>query len=270
MQGLVAADDPDLRQSLSDLSRLASAAMALPDMLTNIAEFAVQAIPGADGAGLTLMEHDRPDTVVANADFVGEIDAIQYDLGEGPSLTAVAEGRTVRSGLLSTAPAWPRFGPRSERLGVHSALSLPLLVGASVIGSLNVYARAADAFDERAEELGELFAVPASISVQNAQTLSQATRLAAQLQTALTSRANHRPGHGDRDEPQRLHCRRGVPQAPPDQPGRQHQTVLSGAVDPRSSGTTSPRPCHFGGAGDPVPPAADLNQASVGWAHSAV
>jgi len=189
MQGLVAADDPDLRQSLSDLSRLASAAMALPDMLTNIAEFAVQAIPGADGAGLTLMEHDRPDTVVANADFVGEIDAIQYDLGEGPSLTAVAEGRTVRSGLLSTAPAWPRFGPRSERLGVHSALSLPLLVGASVIGSLNVYARAADAFDERAEELGELFAVPASISVQNAQTLSQATRLAAQLQTALTSRA---------------------------------------------------------------------------------
>jgi len=135
------------------------------------------------------LEHDRPDTVVANADFVGEIDAIQYDLGEGPSLTAVAEGRTVRSGLLSTAPAWPRFGPRSERLGVHSALSLPLLVGASVIGSLNVYARAADAFDERAEELGELFAVPASISVQNAQTLSQATRLAAQLQTALTSRA---------------------------------------------------------------------------------
>jgi hypothetical protein len=104
-------------------------------------------------------------------------------------LTAVAEGRTVRSGSLGAEPAWPRFGPHSARLDVHSVLSLPLLADAGVIGSLNVYARAEDAFDDRAEELGELFAVPASISVQNAQTLSQAMRLATQLQTALISRA---------------------------------------------------------------------------------
>ena len=54
---------------------------------------------------------------------------------------------------------------------------------------MNVYAHAKDAFDERAEQLGELFAVPAAIAVQNAQILAQTQRLAAKLQSALTNRA---------------------------------------------------------------------------------
>jgi AmiR/NasT family two-component response regulator len=54
---------------------------------------------------------------------------------------------------------------------------------------MNVYADTKDAFDERSVQLGELFSVPAAISVQNAQVLAQARRLAVQLQAALTSRA---------------------------------------------------------------------------------
>ena len=54
---------------------------------------------------------------------------------------------------------------------------------------MNVYAHVSDAFDDRAARLGELFAVPAAIAVQNAQVLAHAKRLAIQLQTALTHRA---------------------------------------------------------------------------------
>ena len=54
---------------------------------------------------------------------------------------------------------------------------------------MNVYAHAKDAFDDRAEHLGQLFAVPAAIAVQNAQILAQTQRLAARLQSALTNRA---------------------------------------------------------------------------------
>jgi transcriptional regulator with GAF, ATPase, and Fis domain len=183
-------DSTDLRESLAGLSRLAASQLGLQDILTHIADFAVRAIPGADGAGLTLFQQDGPDTVVASAEFVREIDTIQYRLGEGPCITAVAEQRTVRSGSLGGDRAFPRFGPRSGRLGVHSVLSLPLTaVPEGVLGSINVYAHAKDAFDDHAVRLGELFAVPATISVQNAQALSQARRLATQLQTALTSRA---------------------------------------------------------------------------------
>jgi GAF domain-containing protein len=181
----------ELRGSLVGLSRLGmgQGQQGLEDLLTKIAEFAVRAIPGADGAGLTLTESDRADTMVASAEFVRQVDAIQYGIGEGPCITAARERRTVRSGSLSVEKQWPRFGPRVARLGVHSVVSLPLLVGSDVLGAMNVYAHAKDAFDDRAAELGQQFAIPAAISVQNAQALAQARRLAGQLQLALNSRA---------------------------------------------------------------------------------
>ena len=184
-----ATEDDDLRASLAALSQLATGQMQLDDVLTRVAEFAVAAIPGADGAGLTLMEAGRSDTIVASAPFVGQVDDIQYSIEEGPCITAAAEARTVRSGSLGGDPQWPRFGPRVGRLGVHSVLSIPLLTSDGVLGAMNVYAHQHDAFDEHAALIGELFAVPAAIAVQNAQVLAQARRLAAQLQTALTSRS---------------------------------------------------------------------------------
>jgi GAF domain-containing protein len=76
-----------------------------------------------------------------------------------------------------------------SRLGVHSVLSLPLISADQVVGAMNVYAHAKEAFDERAERLGQLFAVPAAIAVQNAQILAQTQRLAPQFQSALTNRS---------------------------------------------------------------------------------
>jgi hypothetical protein len=182
-------EDDDLRSSLALLSRLATGRMELADVLTRVAEYAVAAIPGADGAGLTLIEAGRSDTVVASAPFVAQVDAIQYGINEGPCITAASEGRTMRSGALSSDRQWPRFGPRVGRLGVHSALSLPLMTAEGVLGAMNVYAHAPDAFDDRASRLGELFSVPAAIAVQNAQVLAHAKQLARQLETALTHRA---------------------------------------------------------------------------------
>ena len=144
-----AAEENDLQASLTALSRLSTGRLDLEDLLVQVATFAVQAIPGADGAGLTMMERDRADTIVASAPFVREIDAIQYGIGEGPCISAAAEGATMRSGSLGGEPRWPRFGPRAGRLGVHSVLSLPLLTPDGVFGAMNVYAHGKDAFDEQ-------------------------------------------------------------------------------------------------------------------------
>jgi GAF domain-containing protein len=183
--------DADLSWSLDALSRLAlgEGQAGLEDLLRHVSEFSVRAIPGADGAGLTLLERGQAPTIVASTDFVSEVDAIQYGLGEGPCITAATEGRTVRSGRVNTDPQWPRFGSRVAQLGVHSALSLPLRVDHNTVGAMNIYAHARNAFDDRAVSLGEMYAVPAAISVQNAQALSHAQRLATQLQAALGSRA---------------------------------------------------------------------------------
>lgn len=183
-------DDEDvLAASLAGLCGLLSGHQALEDTLVRIAAFAVRAIPGADGAGLTLLETDRPQTLVATADFVRAVDDVQYGLGEGPCVSAVAESRTFTSGNLGGEQQWPRFGPRVGRLGVHSALSLPLQLPGRVVGALNVYARGKDAFGQDAVRMGEQFAPQAAVSAFNAQMLAQAERVVGQLQEALTSRA---------------------------------------------------------------------------------
>lgn len=181
-------EDDDLAASLSGLSVLATGQLPVLDMLTRVARYAVQAIPGADGAGLTSIEQDRADTIVATAGFVGDVDAVQYRLDEGPCITAARDGVTVISGSLSSDPRWPRFSHRVARTGVHIVISLPLLTPDEVVGAMNVYAHHYGAFDERAAELGELFAVPAAVAVQNARVLEDTRRTTRRLQAILDDR----------------------------------------------------------------------------------
>jgi GAF domain-containing protein len=183
------AEEADLAEGLAGLSRLATNRLGLEELLTRVAGFAVQAIPGADGAGLTLLENDRADTIVATAPFVTEIDRIQYRMGQGPCITAARECQTVMSGSLGGDPRWRMFGGAVARLGVHSVLSLPLITQEGVVGAMNIYAHDKQVFDQRSAELGELFAVPAAIAVENAHVLARAQRLAAHLESALKSRA---------------------------------------------------------------------------------
>ena len=189
----LSADDADLQAGIASLAGLVGDHRRLPELLEEVATFAVRAIPGADGAGVTLLNLDRADNIVAalaaSAPFVAEIDEIQYvTLNEGPCITAARERRTVRSGSLGGEKMWPRFGPRVGRLGVHSALSLPLLLPDRVVGAINVYAHGKDVFDEHAADLGELFAKPAAVAVYNAQILADALALSVQLQAALSTR----------------------------------------------------------------------------------
>lgn len=197
VQGLspeqVRLDAADLRGSLAELAGLVTGSFDLQGLLGRVASFAAHAIPGADGAGVTLLEvspeEHRVKALAASGPFVAEIDRIQYEvLKEGPCITAALERRTVRSGSLGGEKMWPRFGPRVGRLGIHSALSLPLVLPGQLVGAINVYARGKDVFDEHAIELGELFASPAAVAVHNAHILTQALELTTQLQTALSSR----------------------------------------------------------------------------------
>jgi GAF domain-containing protein len=183
--------DPDraLGVSLAALADLPLFPQSLKDTLIRVATLASSAIPGADGAGLTLLEAARDDMIVASAHFVAAVDEVQYRVGEGPCLQAVEAGAIQMSGSLGGEVRWPRFGPQAGRLGVHSALSLPLLLKDQVVGSLNVYGQARNAFDTRSVRIGALFARPAAVTVANALLLEESRRLSTQLERALVSHA---------------------------------------------------------------------------------
>jgi GAF domain-containing protein len=187
------ADEVDLRAGLRGLAGMVAGARGVFELLGEVADFAAHAIPGVDGAGVALIDAgtDKPmlQNTAATAEFVHEIDAVQYDeLHEGPCITCMQSRRATVSGSLGSDNRWPHFGGRVARMGVHSALSLPLIVGDHVIGAINCYANSRDAFGEHSVRLGSQFAGPAAVSIYNAELLAGTRERAEQLQRALASR----------------------------------------------------------------------------------
>jgi GAF domain-containing protein len=189
----LAADEVDLAAGLRGLSEMVASGRSVEAVLGEVANFAAQAIPGVDGAGVTLIQPVGATMGLqaweVTAPFVREIDILQYEtLQEGPCITAMQTRRAVVSGSLEADTRWPRFAARAASLGVSSVLSLPLLINDQVVGSINAYGHGVDVFGEHAVRLGSEFARPAAVSVFNTQLLVRAREQAQQLQRALSSR----------------------------------------------------------------------------------
>ncbi|GAA3552449.1 hypothetical protein GCM10022197_04360 [Microlunatus spumicola] len=98
---------------------------------------------GVDGVGVTLVVDGESVFVGANA-FTDAVDEVQYDLDEGPCLTAVASGRIVSSTRIGTTERrWSRFTPQAAALELRSVRSAPITHEDRVIGSVNLYSRTA-------------------------------------------------------------------------------------------------------------------------------
>jgi GAF domain-containing protein len=124
------------------------------------------------------------------AEFVREIDTLQYEVhNEGPCISAMRTRQPCISGSIGEDIRWPRFGPPVARLGVKSALSVPLMLGERMVGAINAYAYGLDTFAQHAMAMGTKFAGPAAVSVYNAWSLMEARHRAEQLQRALGSRS---------------------------------------------------------------------------------
>jgi GAF domain-containing protein len=171
----------DLATRLSEAAQSWEAEGTLEDTLLAIAASAVDTVPGADYAGVSLIR--PPNTITTPAatdDLVREADAVQASLGEGPCVEALWDKRTVRVDDLANDVRWPAFGPRAVALGVVSMLAFRLFSGGDSWGALNLYSRKPQAFDESSEFVGQLFASHASIALAGSQEI---TRLVADVRT---------------------------------------------------------------------------------------
>jgi GAF domain-containing protein len=112
---------------------------------------------------------------------VGELDRLQYEFGEGPCLHAMDSGETVRVPDARHEQRWPSFIPAAVRLGLRSQLGVRLNVAEQTIGALNVYSFSADAIGPDSEQLAELFAAHAALTLGHAERLEN-------LNAALASR----------------------------------------------------------------------------------
>jgi GAF domain-containing protein len=180
---------PLFEAAVAALTRFFVGNQTLGDTLHQVAGLTVQAVPGADHVGITLLVGDKLKTSVFSHPEVPEIDQAQYRTGEGPCVEAYRTGLPYRIESTVEPGRWQAFRDSAARHGVLSTLSLPLSVHDATLGAMNFYAEVEHAFDEDEQRVAELFATQAAFLLANAQAYWDARNLSENLEQAMASRA---------------------------------------------------------------------------------
>ncbi|WP_153040562.1 GAF and ANTAR domain-containing protein [Actinoplanes sp. TFC3] len=167
----------DLAAQLSDMARVLQRESTLHDTLDGIVVAAVQTVPGAEFAGLTVVKGRREVETPSSTDKVVRlVDQAQYETGQGPCLEATYQQQTVRLSDMATERRWPDFSRRALAMGIRSMLSFQLYVFDDNMGALNLYSHTTGAFGDESEHIGLLFAAHAAIAMAGAQREHDLTR----------------------------------------------------------------------------------------------
>ena len=70
-------------------------------------------------------------------------EALQFDLGEGPSHTAHRTGSSVQAPDLECDGMWPAFSTAATGAGLRAVFAFPLRSGSTSLGALTLYQRVA-------------------------------------------------------------------------------------------------------------------------------
>ena len=178
-------------EALSALSRFLVADASIGETLHRVAQIAVDAMPGAKFAGISMFDDGgKASTAIFTDDHAPEIDQSQYDSGAGPCLDAWREKRVVRVDDIDAGRRdYPEFAAAAAEHGVLSTLSLPLVATDTALGALNLYAADKHAFSSDDESVGLELGRAAAIVLSNSVAYWGAYELSQQLQEAMRSRA---------------------------------------------------------------------------------
>ena len=124
-------------EALRALTRFVVSEASLCDTLTRIATITTEALPAAAFAGMTLLDgHGTPTTAIFTSPTSPEIDAAQYETGEGPCLDAWRKRRAVSiDDTRDETGPYRAFRAAADERGVRSTLSLPLLAADGSLGA---------------------------------------------------------------------------------------------------------------------------------------
>jgi GAF domain-containing protein len=175
--------------TFAELSRITLTTQSLETTLGRIAELARQTVPGATDVSVTMLERDRPVTVVFTGDLAAYLDERQYEAGFGPCIEAALTGATISIPDTSASEVHPDFARTALRHGVTHTLSVGLPVEHHTIGALNVYGTGRGGFDGTDVETLTAFTGYAAVAATNANIHASTANLARNLELALGSRA---------------------------------------------------------------------------------
>jgi GAF domain-containing protein len=143
---------------------------------------AVEMVPGCAHATITLRKRrGRAETVAATGEVVERLDALQYDLGQGPCLDAAFDRGNVVVDHTADDERWPRWSAEAHARGVASVMAVRLHAGDETLGALNLYSGTPGTFSGDSGDIAVIYAAHATEAMSKA-------RLVAGLRAALESR----------------------------------------------------------------------------------
>lgn len=158
---------PDLATVLTEAARAVHTAGSLEETLHTIVTVLRDTLPEIDHVGITLVHRKGSLETAAGTDpFVETLDRLQYDVGEGPCLTALEDGRpdTVLVEHARHEGRWHEFIPGAVAHGLRSQLGVRMFVNDHTVGVLNLYSTSHDEIGADSRHLAELFATHAALA----------------------------------------------------------------------------------------------------------
>jgi GAF domain-containing protein len=156
--------------------------------LSLLSSLARETIPGATGAGVSVIDERGRRSSGSTDARVRTADNLQYELDEGPCLAAAARRELIRIDDLAADERWPTWASAVAQLGLRAAMSSPMVVGDGSLGAMKVYADEPGAFDSGSEHRLTLFAAQAAVLVANVRAYDRAKRLSDGMRKAVRNR----------------------------------------------------------------------------------
>jgi GAF domain-containing protein len=175
--------------------RISEAARLLEDendddvVLGRLTRLAVELVPGASAAALTIEGQQQMMTFAASDPRIDELHDLQFGLIEGPAVEALRHNEPRRIDDMDADHRWPAFRRAAARARFCSCLMLPLRTDCRPSGAISFYSEAPAAFGGASHDLAVLFAAQGGAGVDNATMYRTAQQMIGDLHTALRYRA---------------------------------------------------------------------------------
>jgi hypothetical protein len=124
---------------------------------------------GVDGAALSAVADGESQVLDASDAETAMISSLQFELGEGPCLDALASFQLASHPDLTRSDAlgrWPAFSSAVRARGIAAVFAFPLVNGGLAIGTLDIYNRRAGPLEPDQTADAQLLASLATLAVE--------------------------------------------------------------------------------------------------------
>lgn len=193
----------------AELVSLLWGADRVDEFLGELARRTAGAVEGAVSCGITVQGSSWSRWLAAASDeFARRMDAVQYEVDDGPCLTCLRDGTVVEVPDIVADRRWPAFRRRGRQEGAGASMSIPLpspspaaaavhrgaraedtAAAGAAIGAVNLYTRRAGGLTPADRGRGVAFAGQVAGAIALAARLAREEAHNQHLQAALNSRS---------------------------------------------------------------------------------